>query len=153
MSAKTQLDPSLPHPSIGEDTRRADSKNRAWREASREPVAGEAWVMDEEDLLELSLLARQEGMAIRGREDKPERLNTRPLTIDSDEEPHHNGYCYKNGRRSANRPVKLYMASNNRLEKKNRGTEKNGTAYVCIRAPVIASTCLFQIAISTDRLC
>lgn len=43
--------------------------------------------MDEEDLLELSLQARQEGLEIRGLKDQEERPNARLVTVDSDVEP------------------------------------------------------------------
>ena len=85
----TQLDPPLPHPRMGEDTRREVSRNRpvpGLFQANKEPVAGEAWVMDEEDLLELSLQAHQEGLAIRGLKDLAERPNARLGTVDSDVE-------------------------------------------------------------------
>ena len=106
--SSTQLDHAMPHSSIGADTRRDDSRNGQWHRAKDEPMTGEAWGMDEEDLLELSRQARQEGLVIKGVTESRGLTSARPLTVDTDSQstPESAGNHRRHGyQMPADRPV------------------------------------------------
>jgi hypothetical protein len=113
--ARNQLDPAMPHSRMGIDTRREDSRNGQWHRAKQEPILGEAWVMDEEDLLELSRQARQEGLEIKGATESRGLISARPLTVDSDSEasPDGPGNQRRPGHQlTMDRPVIFFLVEN-----------------------------------------